>query len=333
MGQLNVGPQAISVTTSQSQYDIFGQNLGTVPIYLSELPDVSPTNNSLVLAKGNTFTWPSGKQLYACTGTGQNSILTYTNNGATMGLSNVNVAGTVGTIGQNNPINLGQGGTATLVGAQSLVALNVPSGIPTKGFASIIIAIGDDANYNGGLALANWCTLNIVQTLNNITVATYTPQWLLGGILQGYIQIPVIGDTLNISGSFSKAASGTPDFIYVQVIGSSEDIQNPRYLNQNVLQGGDIPSGGAYSLNTSATNLNFIATKNGPASLHVLAGTGTSNGSANIQYVENGTQHIFAGTGAIGVGLAAELSLILPMFPIMVSVAPSAGNLFASLTQ
>jgi hypothetical protein len=165
---LTIGPSVILITTATNQNDVFGQNAGKNTIYLSELPDVSSANNSLILTAGNTFTWPAGKNLYGITATGAASTLTYANNGATMGISSVSIAGGV-TVGGSVDIPAGVAinGTTAVAGAVSVpagVAINgttavagavsVPAGVVSKSVNNVTLL------YSGSIAITGAAQTN-----------------------------------------------------------------------------------------------------------------------------------------------------------------------------
>jgi hypothetical protein len=168
---LTIGPSVILITTATNQNDVFGQNAGKNTIYLSELPDVSSANNSLILTAGNTFTWPAGKNLYGITATGAASTLTYTNNGATMGISSVSIAGGV-TVGGSVDIPAGVAinGTTAVAGAVS-----VPAGVAINGTTAVAGAVSVPAGVaiNGTTAVAGAVSVPagvVSKSVNNVTL-------------------------------------------------------------------------------------------------------------------------------------------------------------------
>jgi hypothetical protein len=168
---LTIGPSVILITTATNQNDVFGQNAGKNTIYLSELPDVSSANNSLILTAGNTFTWPAGKNLYGITATGAASTLTYANNGATMGISSVSIAGGV-TVGGSVDIPAGVAinGTTAVAGAVS-----VPAGVAINGTTAVAGAVSVPAGVaiNGTTAVAGAVSVPagvVSKSVNNVTL-------------------------------------------------------------------------------------------------------------------------------------------------------------------
>lgn len=244
----------------------------------------------------------------------------------------VSVAG--GQVGvQSNPTVLSTTQTvfATVGSPQNLTAIPNVGGL--KPFASVIVGLTD--NSINALAATNMVSLQMYQTLNGVIVGpTYNPQYLLG-LLRGSLQIPVVGDTLVISGQYAGTFSsgGT---LTVQITGSNEIITDPRYISYNAGSGPvGIASGGYYETSTAAVVSSFVSSRNGAGQLSVLAATSTSGGSANVAVCEfvGPAQPILAGTGAIATGGAANVPIILPMRPVQVTTRPSAGTLICSLLQ
>ena len=248
--------------------------------------------------------------------------------------STLNVAGTVGARQQNNPSILFTSNNpwSGVVGVTNLAAIPNQS---IAGYSAIIINVFD----NGSVALAanNMVTLTITQYAAGSTpVSQFTAQWLVGRC-NSYLIVPVVGITAVISGQYIIQGGGSGT-LTVQVIGSNQAVDSPQYSSYNSPSGstgGNLATGGYFTMDIAAVTQRFVSSKNGPAQLSVLAGTSSSAGSANIAVVEwvGPATNIIMGTGAIAAGGAVNIPLVLPMRPVYITGRPTAGDLIVSLLQ
>lgn len=359
MPQITVGPSAVPIPNNGTD-PLYGINVGSTVLWYSKLPDVSPASGT-PLSPGNAVQgWPAGQPLYIMS-TGGNGSFAYEANGSQIAIgavaaallpgSTVDVGNTVGVTGsvdasgstidsraQNNPSILAVNGVVIPASMPLSAQIGPTLTLSTKGYSSILISVGDN-DPAIPLASANMVKITFDQTLGGTSVVPISNAHFLLGGLNGFVQVPVLGDTIIITGVFinTSAFGGGGNRITMQVIGSNEVISEPKYLSNNFSAKGTIPTEGYYEVNTGAFSQVFMNSKNGPAELSILAATGASAGSSNLGIVDFDNPGagviILAGTGAIPAGGAANVPLRLPMRPAIVTVNPSAGSLIGSVLQ
>lgn len=335
-------------------------NTGTNIVYLGTDSSVSPTAFAFPLAPGAAFQWTEiTTDVYAVAAEGKSSTLVVAPEASALALgtvsaaiegpvdvsgSNVGVSGSVDASGstiksrqQNNPVILA---TSNNPIPNSMILPNGLVNLPaqaTAGFSSIIISVGDNAP---GIPLGptNMVEVLVQQTLNGSHVGPIISAHYLLGACSGYVQVPVVGETILVSGQFINTSTGGGGLssLGVQVIGSSEVITTPRYLSSNFSAKGSLASGGYYNVSAGAVVQDYVTCRNGPAELTVLASSGTSAGSANIAVADfdvPGGPVILAGTGGIPTGGAVTVPINVPMRPVYVTTRPTAGALLCSLLQ
>lgn len=348
------GPQLISRSVAKPYLVL---NNGSNTVYLGTDSSVSPTAYAFPLAPGSAFQWTEiSSDVYGVCDKGKASQLVVAPEASAMAFgtlsaniqgtvdvsgSDVGVSGSVDTSGstvknrtQSNPVTLGAAATVFSAGMGSPQPLAAIPSLAVSGYSSIIVDVSDN---QGGIVPSYQSMIKVVitQTLNGVQVGTPTNAHFLIGACNGYIQVPVIGDSVQVTGQYinQSALIGT---ISVQVVGSSEVIPVPRYLSYNSGAKGSLAGGGYYNVSTGVVVQDYVTCRNGSAELSILAATGTSAGSANVAVADfdnPGGVIILAGTGSIPAGGAANLSLVLPMRPVYVTTRPTAGTLICSLLQ
>lgn len=355
MPQITVGTSAVPIPNNGTD-TLYGINVGATTLYYSQLPSVS-VDSGTPLSPGNAVQgWPVGQPLYIVS-SGGNGQFAYEANGSQIAIgavaaallpgSTVDVGNTVGVTGsvdasgstihsksQNSPVNLGGVPTvfpASMGSPQPLAAL--PS-MSVAGYSSVMVNVSDN---QAGIvpSASSMIKVVITQTLNGVQVGIPINAHYLIGACNGFVQIPVIGDSVQVSGQYinQSALIGT---ISVQVAGSAEVISIPKYLSFNSAGKGSLASGGYYNTTTGVTVQDYVNCRNGPAELCVLAGTGTSAGSANIAVADfdnPSTPVILAGTGSVPGGGALNIPLDIPMRPVFMTTRPTSGTLIGSLIQ
>lgn len=353
MPQITVGTAAVPIPNNGTD-TLYGINVGNTTLYYSQSPDVSASSGT-PLSPGNAVQgWPVGQPLYIIS-SGGNGQFAYEANGSQIAIGavaasllpggTVDVGNTVDTSGstvnnrsQNNPANLATNGVVIPASMPLSAQIGPTLTLSTKGYSSIIISVGDN-DPAIPLASANMVKITFDQTVGGQSVIPISNAHFLLGGLNGFVQVPVLGDTIIITGVFinTSAFGGGGNRITMQVIGSNEVISEPKYLSNNFSAKGTIPTEGYYEVTAGAFSQVFMNSKNGPAELSILAATGASAGSSNLGIVDFDNPGvgviILAGTGAIPAGGAANISLRLPMRPAIVTVNPSAGSLIGSVLQ
>lgn len=311
MPQLTLTQQATPLQ-SQSGAAIVGQNLSRqYALYLSELPDVSPTINSTVIGPGGDFTWPGDKPIYACTDPGASITISYLNNGATINsgavtANSANAPELLAIIGSKYGTN--DTGLLNVGNFASIIVTTLWPGTGTPIVAGNFIHCQIDT-YNSKLQ-----DLTTLIGFSNAQYLTNDPSRL------GLYQAPVIGPWIVVSGNIN----GTGTVWTMYVYGSNETIYNPRYAmtynngfgfgsqgGASVLQ---IPSGGNIT-----QLLNGI---NGPAVCVSSLTSGTTLPQTVVYAYQTGSIYRLLNLSAIN----DPKPLILPARPIAIQGISPAGS-------
>jgi hypothetical protein len=157
------------------------QNSGSVSIYISGDPGVSPTSYEYRIDAGGDFIWPSGKPLSVCTGPGVIGQISYGGTGdvhVNSGSTNVTGAVTInGTVPISGPVTV-SGSVALNAGSTVAIAGTVPiSG--SVNIAGGSIAVNGPVSITGGVSVSgsNVNVAGAVQVQNNVLLlgAIYLP--------------------------------------------------------------------------------------------------------------------------------------------------------------
>lgn len=337
MTGLTIGPNATPVTTPNGQNDLFGQNTGAVTVYLSELSDVSPANKSVAVTPGNNFTWPNGKQLYACTDPGTSGQISFVNNGATVGIATVNSKSS------NAPVLLD---TRVITAPDGAFGTSISgSGIDLSGFASIIFSFSvQQAQSPLPLNPLSFFELITNQRSATVSASTYTKdaQYLYdysASNAHSSLQIPVKNSRLDWVLILNKQALvGSGGTLTMQILGTNDPISAAIYIHNSLDLFGNIPIGGFAALPSAAAGIaNFlIASINGPA----IVGFGRDNGGSTAfctpLYYEQGNPNSVNGLSIASGGnfLSTQGPYFFPMRPVAIQLnQTAAGNMNGMVTQ
>lgn len=284
-----IGPTA-TVIPNNNQNAIAGSNDGITPVYMSELPDVSPSNNQVVVSPGVQFSWPNGKTLYACVDPGLTGHVSYANNGASVG------QGQVFNRASNVPVLLTSFSTGipTTAVPSSPVFTSTPD-LDISQFSSIIIRMQFPVNAANTVVVSNYVDILVGQTnvagqVANPLEADRAEWWMTAaGINDSYnsLQVPVKSQYLNVTMSYAKAATAWGGSLTIEIYGSNETINETVYVHNGAGMSSQFIETGLYSVNigTGVTYTEFIPSLNREYTLSNVSGlTGTAGYGYLIAY-------------------------------------------------
>lgn len=335
MSFVTVTDTPVPVYSTNTEVDLFGQNTGLVPLYLSELTDVSPTNNSLILTPGTPFTWPKGKQLYAVADPNATGSITYTNNGASMGV------GTVTAKNANAVTLIAEANLAVAAGA-GIYGPNLIRDLDVSQFASIIIVytvvapvmVATGGNYIDAYQYFSYAPLvgagYPFAFVPGSVVDIFNPQFSYCTGANGEactVQLPVTAQYFHMENTVTVGGFGNTSTLNIKVLGSSETISEPKYVNQGDSLEEGIPKYGIHykAFGAGLGGAYMMASKNGEAIISQVNASGPG-GRADFYYWEDGTPLVFLAflsSGTPGDGVVKTVKL--PMRPIRVVINPVAG--------
>lgn len=351
-----------SPTQLQSGYagGFLVHNNGTNPAYLGLDSSVSHGTQSITLVPGASLTW-NGELWGVCdnglpttletalqgqghSAPGPSSVVAslsgpvaidQANNGVSVP-GGIGVNGNVATLPSNKLTLLSTQTLAYNAAAGTYQTLNAgPPGLDVSAYASVLIIFSVPTAL-GAATPATHLDITLTQVVPDVSYSTADQEFASflpnANVTQiGSVQVPLVGGQVLLQMVLTKLASAAGGNVTAQIYGSHEIIPTTRYLSWAGATGTGM--GDNVISNVSAATDTIVSSANGAAELEVLAGTGSSAGSANLQVASAGAWVPFTGSGAIAAGGSAHLSLRLPNRPILLHVAPTAGSLIASLTQ
>jgi hypothetical protein len=335
MTQISLTGTALRIA-STTGLEIFGQNNGVGNIYLSSTPDVSNTLNSTVVNSGGSFTWPGGKDLYACTDVGNTALLNYMNNGATA------TSGTVTTTASNSPTllytdQLNISSNAGLVFKNSLKDIDVSS------YSSIIARLEYSTAHP--VVSTNYITLSLSQNteLQGVTkaISVDPAQFLLlqSGI-NSYVnsyQIPVQDHYLNYYLAVQKDVTAENGVLVLKIYGTHEIIAQKKYVHKgNGLLGYLTDYGSDGYQDGAGTSARYLSSTNGPHVFTLFPLVAGAGGFADIKGYINGTDTFISGLYVAPNSPIVQSVSAYPNFPctpisLVVQNQGAAGTLLATM--
>lgn len=348
MPQVQITPATLPISNPGAQ-PIYGQNNGTGVIYLSTTQDVSPTNYHALVGPGGSFTWPANEALYACTDAASTTLLTYLVNGATVDSGDV-------VSKSSNALDILYSNSAPFINAAQ-PTINLFNGLLNKdvsSYASLIFRI-----FNSGATVSdptNYISAIINQYDISSRSKSSSAQWLncdntsTAGIYQTGVfelQIPVSAASgpNNVSAAivaFFNVAPGAAGTLFLEIFGSHELIDGPRYTNSGGINdkrgkpSGTV-AGTAQSVLVTVTN--HIESTNDPGTLQLIKGTALAQANtAVLQMYSDGFAVPIASTN-YATGDAAFIPKAQPVNPPMRALSllttPSgvAGQFYTNLQQ
>jgi hypothetical protein len=160
----------------------------------------------------------------------------------------------------------------------------------------------------------------------------FAPQWLLceteqtlyGLARPQSIQLPVTGKYFFGFMEFAKAATAAGGTITVQVYGSGEIVNGPRYVSQGRGMVGELPNTKMYSRSTvGVTVTENIASTNGPGTLSTVRTVGAGAYSLTLRVSDAGTVRSIA---QLASPVNIQLAVTLPLLPLVLIGSTVAGT-------
>lgn len=258
--------------------------------------------------------------------------------GITVSNSVLNIAGSVKAILSNSGVLLSTQTIAFTAGAQATQSVAIVGNLDTSAYASLLITMTVQATT--GVAILNTNYMRLIIEQFDITNSSYTPyhiapEWLLadrpGGLVNGQIQIPVVGNRLYYVAQWGKAATAAGSNIVINVYGSNQVLTDEAYLNNgsNVFAG--LAGGGLYTSGDVAGACDVVTQINSANSVitaNTIVRAGSGTGTASLRAYSGGNGYLIAGVSTKGLAFGESSMMVtgkLPMLPLAIRQTVPAG--------